>query len=176
MVFVRCGCPSPNLGAGWIETFVPVRSISVHETVAVPKVYMLGQRAKMIASDSISFATTEELLDDVRDGSVLDIRGNFSRMIEANAVPDVLLTGSGPFSAASGFSLYPILSQRRILDADPGESSPLGRAELIKLTGMVKYVCFAVCKTKKKKKSSAQKLLFFFFHSSLARRIQQIQL
>lgn len=137
LILVRCGCPSPNLGiTGAKEIYVPISSISVHETAAVPKVYLLGQRSKLIAADSVSFATTEELLSDIENGSSLDIQGNFTRLFPDH-VPDVLLTGSGTFSAASQFSNFPILATRRVLDADAGERSPLGRAELIKQVGLL---------------------------------------
>jgi hypothetical protein len=70
---------------------VPVGSIFIHSTVAVPKVYTLGQRSKLAAIDSFGFETTPELLSDVAEGSVFNIQGNYTKLIEADILPDVFL-------------------------------------------------------------------------------------
>jgi iron complex transport system substrate-binding protein len=135
-VFVRCGCPSPNVGGDSKEFYVPVSSVLIEETVAVPKLYMIGQGQKVVAVASSAFVTTTQLLDDVRAGLVVDIQSNFTRLLTAlPALPDVLLTGTGSTSSKRGWTAE--MTARQFLDADAGETSPLGRAELVKLTGLL---------------------------------------
>jgi len=133
---VRCGCPPPSgdsVPAGAKTFFVPVSSILVEETVAIPKVYLIGQRAKMSAVTTGLWATTPELLDDVANGLVQDIGSNYSRL---NVMPDVFFTGSGSTAKWTGWDAT-TMNPRRILDSDAGETSPLGRAELLKLVALL---------------------------------------
>jgi iron complex transport system substrate-binding protein len=132
-VFVRCGCPRPALSGSFALAatfFVPVSSIFIDETVAIPKVMLLGQRSKLTAINSVEFVTTPELRSDVAEGSTVDIKGNWSTLLAAG-VPDVLLTGSG------FMEIDPLFRDRQLIDADSGETSPLGRAEHVKLTGLL---------------------------------------
>jgi len=138
LVMVRCGCPAPPSSAvptGAKTFYVPIQRMLLHETVAVPKVYLIGQRAKLSAIDSVQYVTTSELIEDVKNGVVQDIKGNYSRL---NVMPNVLLTGSGkmPGWGQSGWdaaTMEPI----RILDSDAGETTPLGRAEQLKLVALL---------------------------------------
>lgn len=135
LVFVRCGCPAPDntqIPAGAKVFFVPISKIMTQETVAVQKIYLIGQRAKMFAVDSFRFVTTPELRDDVSTGVVQDIAGNYSKL---TAMPDVFYTGSGN-RTETGWNRA-TMEPLRILDSDPSETSPLGRAELIKLTALM---------------------------------------
>ncbi|MDO9356378.1 MAG: hypothetical protein Q7T55_21955, partial [Solirubrobacteraceae bacterium] len=128
-VFVRCGCPSPNVGGGSKEFYVPVSSVLIEETVAVPKLYMIGQGQKVAAVASSAFVSTTQLLVDIRAGLVVDIRSNYTNLLtELPALPDVLLTGTGPTASKRGWTAE--MTERQFLDADAGETSPLGRAEL----------------------------------------------
>ena len=53
-VLVRCGCPDPvGLDAKYKRIFVPVSSAFVQQTVTVPKVYLLGQREKLLGKYNI---------------------------------------------------------------------------------------------------------------------------
>jgi iron complex transport system substrate-binding protein len=140
-VFVRCGCPSPGLDPRYKEIYVPVSSAFVQQTPTVPKFYLLGQRAKVTAVESDDFLTTAEILDDVRDGFVLDIDLNYTRLLDAavnpRGLPDVLVTGSGNITRASWVANVTTFEARRFIDNDAGETSPLGRAELMKLYGIL---------------------------------------
>lgn len=140
LVLVRCGCPAPadvgGLGVNVRLFFVPVSTVFIEETVAVPKLYLIGQRDKVNSIASVTFVTTPELREDVANGIVQDIANNFTRLsLLATGLPDVLLTGSGSTSRKTGWT--GAMTERQILDSDAGETSPLGRAELVKLTGVL---------------------------------------
>jgi len=134
-VFVRCGCPAPELN-GYKEFHVPVDSAFLQETVVVPKIHLIGQRPKLVAVETGQWITTPQLRDDIENGVVVDIERNYTKLYELpEGIPDVLITGSGDSSDWEGWTEE--LEARRILDADPGELSPLGRAELVKIAGIL---------------------------------------
>jgi len=136
ILLIRCGCPAPSGFENHKRFWVPVESAFVEETVAVPKLYLLGQRAKLTAIASALFVTTEELLDDVHNGFVFDIQNNYTNLLSApQGLPQILITGTGPTSSKMGWQGS--FDAIRWLDSDPGEATPLGRAELIKLYGII---------------------------------------
>eukprot|EP01147_Barroeca_monosierra_P001456 gene1456-4615_t len=131
-IFIRCGCPSPNI-AGYKEFHVPVNSAFLEETVVVPRIHLIGQRSRLVAVASSAFITTQTILDDIANEVVLDIQNNYTRLFELDKLPDVLITGTRDNSQREGWTTH--MEDRQFLDADPGETTPLGRAELVKLTG-----------------------------------------
>lgn len=79
LVLVRCGCPSPKAAEllGNVKIlFVPVSTVFIEETVAVPKLYLIGQRNKVNSVASATYVTTMELREDVENGMVTDIANN----------------------------------------------------------------------------------------------------
>ena len=104
---VQCGCPSPKLGPSVREIYVPVSSSLVEETVAVPKILLIGQGSKITAvhgqprlrtpippwytvllyspipvahGHEVTYTTSPELLDAVKNKLVVDIEGNYSKL------------------------------------------------------------------------------------------------
>lgn len=135
-VFVRCGCPSPQLGAQYKEFYVPASSFFVEETVAIPKLYGLGQRDRVNSVADSTFVTTPEMQSDVANGDILNIQNDYDQLSTLQGgIPDILFTGVGSNQYRRGWNQT--MEARQFLDADVGETSPLGRAELIKWIGIL---------------------------------------
>lgn len=137
-VFVRCGCPPPSNLDGYTEFQVPVSTAFLDSTTVVSRIHLIGQRPKLAAVASGQWITTTQLRDDIENGVVLDINHNYTRLNELpGGVPDVLITMSGCHPPGCPEGWTDEMSARRMIDSDAGETSPLGRAELVKITGIL---------------------------------------
>lgn len=75
IVFVRCGCPVPELSADWSEAnviHIPVSTVMVQMPDTLSKIYLMGQRSKVVAVESNRYISdaTPEIHTDIRDGTV----------------------------------------------------------------------------------------------------------
>uniref|UniRef100_A0A7S4AX69 Uncharacterized protein n=1 Tax=Pseudo-nitzschia australis TaxID=44445 RepID=A0A7S4AX69_9STRA len=108
VVFVRCGCPVPNLSADWSDAniiHIPVSSVMVQMPNTLSKVYMMGQRSKVAAIESSRWISdaTPEIATDIRDGIIRRLD------LSPNGIPSTRITlsfTSGLFpDASTGFRL-----------------------------------------------------------------------
>ena len=78
IVLVRCGCPVPttSLSADWQSNskviHIPVSSLMVQMPNSLSKVYLMGQRSKVVAVESNRWISdaTPEIATDIRDGRI----------------------------------------------------------------------------------------------------------
>ena len=126
VVFVRCGCPVPELSADWSEAnviHIPVSTVMVQMPNTLSKVYMMGQRSKVAAIESNRWISdaTPEVVTDMRDGIIRRLD------LAPNGIPSTRMTlsfSSGLFpDASSGFRLH--------LVEDGVEETPLAQTECI---------------------------------------------
>ena len=138
------GCPSPDVKDTLIF-HVPVARVMVQDPVTVPKISLIGQTYGIKMVEDVSVITSQTLRSSVRFGISNDIKFDYSK-INNTTLPDIIFTKPGIMAAQSGSGQNPTwynqsytsdLENRRFMETDSYEGTPLGRAELIKLYGLI---------------------------------------
>ncbi len=139
---LQCGCPDPGLGPSVVVISVPVGSMYVGQKTTIPKVTAIGQSASIRYIEDQSMTSTESVIQQLSTNLTTSIGSNYALL--SNAPPDAIVTGPGQISqnGANNPSWYNqpytgLLEGRRFIDTDSLENSPLARAELIKVFGML---------------------------------------
>jgi iron complex transport system substrate-binding protein len=137
-VLVQCGTPAPELGPGLANApriTVPVRSLFAGSTSQSPSLVVVDAVSAVTGVSRKDFIATPELAAHVEDPSVVEYERSGIINIEAviAAAPDLIISAGGGEAelrriASAGI---PVASF-----ADWLESSPLGRAEWLKFTGL----------------------------------------
>mmetsp|Transcript_21150 Transcript_21150/g.58799 ORF Transcript_21150/g.58799 Transcript_21150/m.58799 type:complete len:272 (+) Transcript_21150:1770-2585(+) len=108
IVFVRCGCPVPDLSADWKDAniiHIPVSSVMVQMPNTLGKIYLMGQGSKVAAIESNRYISdaTPEIATDIRDGIIRRLD------LSPNGKPSTMVTlsfSSGRFhDESAGFRL-----------------------------------------------------------------------
>ena len=145
--FVRCGCPTPpGLTANTTVIEVPVSKVMIQDTVTVPKITLIGQGSAIEFVEDSTFITTRSVRTALFAGSVTDVQFDYTKV--NGALPDVIVTDPGMLMSMNGTTMIPnptwynqsftqTLESRRLMETDASEKTPLGRAELIKLYGLL---------------------------------------
>jgi len=142
-VLVQCGCPAPTKHKDSKVIYVPVESAMVQERVTVPKINLIGQTYSIKYVEDASSITSTTFQSAVRYGIVEDISFDYSRL-RNDSYPDVIFTKPGTMMRDGvenptwyNQSFTSGLEALRFLETDAYEKTPLGRAELLKLYGII---------------------------------------
>lgn len=139
-VLVRCGAPTPTLDgdlADAQQVTVPVTSLFSGSTTQLPSLVMLDQLDVLAGVASKTLISDEQVLQRVSSPDVVEY-GNTAGTIDAEKVvaekPDVVITGgmTDPAYANIQQAGIPVVT-----DSDWLETNPLGRAEWIKMFGVL---------------------------------------
>lgn len=131
-VLVQCGTPAPEgIDAPVIE--VPVQRVVAMSTTFLPHVVTQGLLDKLVAVDTVMFASTPEVLAKQQAGDLPEVGGggsglepNIEQLIDLE--PDLVMTQK--FSADdTGFGMMEQAGLPVVLNADFLDTSPLGQAE-----------------------------------------------
>ncbi|RBQ16913.1 ABC transporter substrate-binding protein [Spongiactinospora rosea] len=130
-VLLRCGTPDPKVaGAVVIET--PIESLYSASTTHLPFVTDLGVLDRLKGVASAGFITSPQVLDKVKAGAITEYaKGqeiDTEKVIAAK--PGVLMTGG---TEDKGYGPLRQTGIKIVANAEWLESTPLGRAEWIKL-------------------------------------------
>lgn len=132
-VLVQCGTPPPaDVDGAVIE--VPVQSIVALSTTYLPHLASLGFIDRVVALDSLLWATTPEIVARIDAGELVEVGGGSAVNVETllEMSPDLVMAyGIG----IPEYDAHPLLIEAGIpvaLNGDFVEQDPLGRTEWLK--------------------------------------------
>ena len=137
-VLVQCGTPAPEgfEDAAIIE--VPVSTAVSMSTTYIPHFVELGLLDQLVGVDEADFIYNPDVREKIDAGDIVEIGGGSTVNVELvlDLDPDLIVTyGLG----SPDYDAHPVLLDAGLnvaLNSDYMETSPLGRAEWIKFTGM----------------------------------------
>lgn len=139
IVLVQCGTPAPPHRGDAVVVTVPVTRIASASSAMLGAAAELGVVDRFIGLSEPRKVTVPAFQERVRQGGIASMGGHAHGNIEPiiGADPDVYFTF---YSAFPQFNIHPRLWSmgiRAVPHADSVESTPLGRAEWIKLLAML---------------------------------------
>lgn len=134
-VLVRCGAPAPELNGALAdapEITVPITSLYSASTTHLPLVTALGALDTLTGVSDGSFASDAEVLERIESGDVTEYAPGSVIDVEkvVLAAPDVLMTGG---TEEASYTKLREAGISVVANAEWLESSPLGRAEWVKV-------------------------------------------
>lgn len=136
-ILVQCGTPAPSHAEGAVIE-VPVRSVAALSTTYLPHLASLGLIDRLIALDSLLWATTPEVVTRIDAGELAEVGGGSAVNVEMllEMEPDLVMAyGIG----IPEYDAHPLLLEAGIpvaLNGDFVEQDPLGRTEWIKFIAL----------------------------------------
>ena len=138
------GCPIPTETKDSVIFHVPVESVMIQDRVTVPKISLVGQTYSIKYAEDSSAVTSTSFRSAIRYGISTDIKFDYSK-ISNDSFPDIIFTRPGFVNGADGLqnptwynqSYTKNLEDIRFMETDSFEKTALGRAELLKLYGII---------------------------------------
>uniref|UniRef100_A0A7S0ZGV6 Fe/B12 periplasmic-binding domain-containing protein n=1 Tax=Timspurckia oligopyrenoides TaxID=708627 RepID=A0A7S0ZGV6_9RHOD len=152
-VVVRCGCSPPNdLAEGTHVIYTPAKPVYMYETPTIAFAALsLGLVDKIAAIQTVKIVTNQDVRDAVAAGTIFEADPNYELfqgdghggLINPEIVPVlpsmafISTFGSGTQSSAEVFESQTESKIEYMPVAETMESTPLGRAEWVKVIGLV---------------------------------------
>lgn len=139
ILLVQCGTPVPAHAASTIVVEVPIRRLATGNSAMLGAADELDIVERLVGVENTRSVTVESVRQRVASGQVQELWGTANANIEPIMAlqPDVYLSF---YSAYPQFNLHPQLHRlgvRALPQADHLEGHPLGRAEWLKLLGLL---------------------------------------
>lgn len=133
------GSPIPSGFNGYSVIRTPVRRAAVFSTTQIGFIDLLGESDRIVGISRSEFVNTPSLRRRIADGSIAEIGMPFSPDLETILAldPGVVFAPALPPSRKSGYQTLEHSSIPVLVIAEWQEETPLGRAEWLKLFGVL---------------------------------------